>query len=83
MNEDQSGGDRVSSGATRRHGRTRITRKASSKALQRALQQARDAGAIDVGRHYESEVRFFVDIEVTNPPWVGDYRVQIDPRERP
>ena len=40
-------------------------------------------GAIGVGGRYESEVRFFIDIEVTNPPWVGDYRVWIDPRERP
>lgn len=54
-----------------------------SKALQNALQQARDSGRIEVGRSYDSEVRFSIGIEVTNPPWVGDYRVWIDPKERP
>lgn len=81
MNEDQSGEPgyigRYSEQGHQDHA------KGFSKALQHALQQARDDGAIDVGRHYESEVRFFIDIEVTNPPWVGDYRAWIDPRERP
>lgn len=54
-----------------------------SKALQDALQQARDSGRIEPGQSYDSEVRFSIGIEVTNPPWVGDYKVWIDPRERP
>jgi len=81
MNEDQSGETgyigRYSEQGHQDHA------KGFSKALQRALQEAQDRDAIVVGGRYESEVRFFIDIEVSNPPWVGDYRVWIDPRERP
>jgi hypothetical protein len=54
-----------------------------SQALQDALEQARREGVIDVGGRYESEVRLSIGIEVTNPPWVPDYRVWIDPKEQP
>ena len=82
MNEDQSGGETGFTGRYVEQGHQDHA-KGFSKALQDALQQARDRGVIDVGRHYDSEVRLSIGIEVTNPPWVGDYRVWIDPKERP
>jgi hypothetical protein len=83
MNEDQSGGE------TRFIGHYPVERPVQghadgfSRALQDALQQAQERGVIEVGGKYESEVHFSIDIEVTNPPWVGDYKVSIEPKPRP
>jgi hypothetical protein len=54
-----------------------------SLALQNALEEAEGQGVIRKGGEYDSEVRYSIGIKFTNPPWVGDYRVWIDPKERP
>jgi len=82
MNEDQSGGETGFTGRYKAQGQQDHA-KGFNKALQNALEQAQEHGAIRVGGSYDSEVRFSVGIEVTNPPWVGDYRVWIDPTPRP
>lgn len=81
MNVDQSGSEGGFLGRYTEQGHQDHAR-GFSKALQDALQQARENGRIEPGRSYDSEVRFSIGIEVTNPPWVGDYRVWIDPTPR-
>ena len=54
-----------------------------AEALNRHRKFIRGRVAPALSLKFAPEVRFFIDIEVTNPPWVGDYRVRIDPRERP
>jgi hypothetical protein len=54
-----------------------------SRALEDALDQAKRRELIAPGQSYDSEIRFSVGIEYTNPPWIGDYRVYLDPSPRP
>jgi len=82
MNEDQTGGTGITGHYTvdepmRNHA------EGFSRALENALEEAEKQGVIKRGGQYESEVRYSVGIEFTNPPWVGDYRVWLDPQPRP
>lgn len=82
MNEDQNGDSTEIMGRYSALGHQDHA-KGFSKALQDALEQAQERGLIRVGGSYDSEVRFSISIEVTNPPWVGDYRVWLNPQPRP
>ena len=85
MKEDQSGGETGVTGHYRVEYEDRLSNHADgfSMALQRALKKAEKQGLIRLDGQYDAEVRFSVGIEFTNPPWIGDYRVWIDPKERP
>ena len=86
MKEDQSGGE---TGVTGHYvvdsydSRLRSHSDGFSKALENALEEAKERKLIERGRSYDSEIRFSVGIEFTNPPWIGDYGAWIDPEERP
>lgn len=85
MKEDQSGGE---TGVTGHYevdydSRLRNHSDGFSKALENALGEAARRKLIEPGRSYDSEIRFSVGIEYTNPPWIGDYRVHLDPNPRP
>ncbi len=82
MNEDQGGGAGVT-GSYRVDEPMRDHTEGFNLALDDALQEAERQGLIKRGGEYDSEVRYSVGIRFTNPPWVGDYRVWIDPKERP
>ncbi len=86
MNEDQSGGETGITGSYEIadfEERLRNHSDGFSKALEDALDKAAKEKRILPGKEYDSVVRQSIVIKYTNPPWVGDYKVWIDPKERP
>lgn len=85
MNEDQSGGDTGITGSYEVDFDARLQNHSDgfSKALENALEMAAKEKKILPDKEYDSVVRHSIVIKYTNPPWVGDYKVWIDPKERP